>query len=98
MNNTKEIEREKELNCLPIKDLYREILKRLRDSCPGGTAERDHIVSLGFSQRTYYDIVDFAEKGKLPKGKTKPLHENTLSSLCEKLGIEFKSVMYLVKY
>ena len=97
MNNIKE-SKEKKLTCVPVRELYQEILNRIKNSCPAYMPEREFVVSLGFSMRTYYDIVDFAEKGLLQKGKTKPLHENTLSELCEKLEIEFKDVMYLVKY
>jgi len=95
MTNT---DKEKELNCLSVRDLYIEILKRIKSNCPTTKSFRDYVVSLGFSERTYYDIVDFADKGKLPKGKAKPLHENKLSLLCERLNIEFKTTMYLVKY
>ena len=87
-----------ELKCIAVKDLYKEILNRIKKNCPAGTANRQYIVSIGFSERTYYDIVDFVEKNKIDKRKTKPLHENTLTPLCQKLGIEFKSLMYLVKY
>lgn len=95
-----EINEGPEMRCMNGQDLYKEIVRRLDElaAAEGKKSGFSLMKGLGFGERLYYNMCDYAQGKELEKGKFKPLNENKLSVLCKKLGIEFHNPMYLVEY
>lgn len=97
------------VTCKSEKDLYQLILDRIEDRRKEEQMKPDCertfwaganytiFQQFGFSAQVNYDIQRFLDGKKLGGKKSKPLHENRLKILCEKVGIQYKEIYYLVE-
>lgn len=96
------------VTCLKEVDLYKEIFKIIEEKRQqelnkpeeerGIWQHAPYLVfkEIGLSTSSYYEIESYISGQSIGKGKSKPLHENKLKLLCEKVGIQYKAACHLV--